>query len=245
MCGRRQRGDGRGSARRQENTLGPGRFSDVEAYCLGTASFGTGANAKKRPDADARVLTLKLECSHNVLTSPAKRREGDRAPKSARWRGRARGRALRRTLTVNRARALRKSMSDAEVILWSRLHGRHSDRPTFRRQHPMGSMILDFYCPRARLAIEVDGATHWDDEAQAKDAARDLRLEQQGVRVMRIPASRVYRDLGAVVDAIFLRAEELIAAEAPGRRLAPSTPRSSAGEPASAGGPPPAASRGR
>ena len=125
-------------------------------------------------------------------------------------------------------------MSEAEIILWSRLRGRGPDRPTFRRQHPMGGVILDFYCPRARLAIEVDGATHWDDRAQAKDAARDLWLQRQGVSVMRIPASQVYRDLGGVVDAIVLRVEAL---EGPRRPLAPSTPRSSAGKPASAGGP--------
>ncbi len=128
-------------------------------------------------------------------------------------------------------------MSEAEVILWSRLRGRGPDRPTFRRQHPMGGVILDFYCPRARLVIEVDGAARWDDRAQAKDAARELWLQRQGVSVMRIPASHVYRDLGGVVDAIVLRAEALITAQAPRPPLAPSTPRSSAGKPASAGVP--------
>src|SRR5690242_17849902 len=104
--------------------------------------------------------------------SPAKRREGDRPPKTAAgrlksggWRGRARGRVLRRTLITNRARAMRKAMSGAEVILWTRLRGRRADRPTFRRQHPFGPFILDFYCPSARLDVEVDGATDWDDEA--------------------------------------------------------------------------------
>ena len=72
---------------------------------------------------------------------------------------------MRRRLITSRARALRKAMSGAEVILWTRLRGRGPDKPTFRRQHPFGSIILDFYCPSARLAVEVDGATHWDDEA--------------------------------------------------------------------------------
>jgi very-short-patch-repair endonuclease len=78
---------------------------------------------------------------------------------------------MRRTLITNRARAMRKAMTEPEVMLWSRLRGRGPDRPTFRRQHPFGSMILDFYCPAARLAVEVDGATHWDEAAQAKDGA--------------------------------------------------------------------------
>jgi very-short-patch-repair endonuclease len=87
--------------------------------------------------------------------------------------------------------------------------------------------------------VEIDGATHWDDASLARDEARDHWLDRQGVRVMRIPASAVYRDLGAVVDGVLLRAEELIAAERSGARLAPSTARSAAG------GPPPPALRGR
>ena len=172
-------------------------------------------------------------------TSPAKRREGDQSPKSDWWRGRARGKALRRTLITNRARTLRKAMSEPEVMLWSRLRGRSPEKPTFRRQHPFGSIILDFYCPAARLAVEVDGATHWDDAAQAKDEARDRWLMSQGIRVARIPASRIYRDLGGVTDGILLQAAELIAAERLRARLAPST------TPSAGRGPPPAASRGR
>ena len=65
-------------------------------------------------------------------------------------------------------------MTDPEVILWSRLRGRGGDRPTLRRQHPFGAIILDFYCPSLKLAIEVDGATHWDDDAQLRDARLNL-----------------------------------------------------------------------
>ena len=101
-------------------------------------------------------------------------------------------------------------MSEPEVMLWSRLRGRDAGRPTFRRQHVIGSIILDFYCPSARLAIEVDGRTHWDDDAQAKDAARDAWLKAQGVTVMRIGAGAVYRNLGEVVDGIFLQADALL-----------------------------------
>jgi very-short-patch-repair endonuclease len=150
---------------------------------------------------------------------------------------------MRRTLIITRARTLRKAMSEPEVMLWSRLRGRRSDRPTFRRQQPFGSLILDFYCSSARLAVEVDGRTHWQDEERERDEARDRWLERQGVMTMRIPASAIYRDLGGVVDGILLRVDEL---KASGRPLAPSTTRSSPGSsPGSAGGPPPAATRGR
>ena len=132
-----------------------------------------------------------------------------------------------RPLIATRARSLRKEMSEPEVMLWSRLRGRTADKPTFRRQHAIGPIIVDFYCPSVRLAIEVDGATHWDYEARAKDATRDRWLRSQGVEVLRLSAAEIYRDLTAATDAI------LQAAEARGR-LAPSTTRSSAG------GPPPA-----
>ena len=109
--------------------------------------------------------------------------------------GASRRHDMRRTLIGNRARAMRKVMTEPEVMLWSRLRGRGPDKPSFRRQHPFGSYILDFYCPAARLAVEVDGATHWDEAAQARDEARDGWLMIQGIQVYRIPASRIYQDL--------------------------------------------------
>jgi very-short-patch-repair endonuclease len=124
-------------------------------------------------------------------------------------------------------------MSEPEVMLWSRLRGRTPERPTFRRQHPIGTIIVDFFCPSAQLAIEVDGATHWDDEARAKDAARDRSLETQGIAVLRIPAGEIHRDLSGAVDAILLRAEER-RAEMSRMRPAPST------TPSAGRGPPPA-----
>jgi very-short-patch-repair endonuclease len=114
-----------------------------------------------------------------------------------------------RTLITNRARRLRKAMSSPEVMLWTRLRGRNPDRPTFRRQHPLGSIILDFHCPSARLAVEVDGTTHWDEEAQRRDRMRDLWLERQGVTVVRVDAAAVYRNAGGVAAAILERAREL------------------------------------
>jgi very-short-patch-repair endonuclease len=113
------------------------------------------------------------------------------------------------TLITTRARNLRKAMSPPEVMLWARLRGRNPDRPTFRRQHPVGSVIVDFYCPSARLAVEIDGMTHWDEQAQRRDRARDLWLERQGVTVMRIDPAAVYRDADAAADAILREARAL------------------------------------
>ena len=62
-------------------------------------------------------------------------------------------------ITVSKARKLRRAMSPPEAILWNVLRTRPADL-TFRRQHPVGRYILDFYCPGARLAIEEDGVGH-------------------------------------------------------------------------------------
>ena len=116
---------------------------------------------------------------------------------------------MRHRLITTRARSLRKAMSPPEVLLWTRLRGRGPDRPTFRRQHPIGTVIVDFYCPSARLAVKVDGATHLEEARSERDAARDIWLERQGVDVVRIPAVEVFRDVAGVADRIFLRAEAL------------------------------------
>jgi len=114
-------------------------------------------------------------------------------------------------LMRNRSGSLRKAMTEPEVMLWSRLKTRGTGRPIFRRQYVYKSMIFDFYCPAAMLAVEVDGATHWEEDARARDEARDGWLRARGVEVLRVEASWVYRDLGAAIDAILRRAEERIA----------------------------------
>ena len=85
-------------------------------------------------------------------------------------------------LIAKRARALRRALTEPEAMLWSRLKGRGGDRPVFRRQHAFGTIIFDFYCIPAKLAVEIDGSTHWDEEARAKDEARDIWAMRQGDR---------------------------------------------------------------
>ncbi|HEY8003928.1 MAG TPA: DUF559 domain-containing protein [Phenylobacterium sp.] len=113
-------------------------------------------------------------------------------------------------LIAKRARVFRRTLTEPEVMLWSRLKTRGTGKPVFRRQFAYESMIFDFYCHAARLAVEVDGATHWSDEKRDKDAARDGWLATRGIAVMRIGAGQVYEDLSAAADAVILRAEERI-----------------------------------
>lgn len=100
-----------------------------------------------------------------------------------------------------RARELRKEMTPAERLLWQVLRGNALDGAYFRRQHAVGSFILDFYCAKAKLAIKVDGGSHLDQTGY--DSARTRWLEQEcGIRVIRFTNADVSHNLGAVVEAI-------------------------------------------
>jgi very-short-patch-repair endonuclease len=99
-------------------------------------------------------------------------------------------------LTFKRARALRRDMSLPEVVLWECLRGRRLNGLRFRRQHPIGPYILDFYCSSARLAVEVDGAAHDFQERARHDKRREAWLGEHGVRVLRFTAQDVLRDEG-------------------------------------------------
>lgn len=94
-------------------------------------------------------------------------------------------------------------------MLWARLRRRLPDNPPFRRQHPIGPCILDFFCPAAKLAVEVDGHAHGDDGQRAHDERRDRWLGTQGLKAHRIAASSVYQNADEVADGLRLMALEL------------------------------------
>lgn len=104
--------------------------------------------------------------------------------------------------TLARARSLRKTMSPPEATLWIRLRNQGLDGLKFRRQHPVGPYILDFYCDGARLAVEVDGATHNNEAQAAHDERRDRWLASQGIRTLRVSAEWVRRDLSGLLTHI-------------------------------------------
>ena len=112
--------------------------------------------------------------------------------------------------TAARAKALRKAMSPPEIALWMALR----DRPSgfkFRRQHPSGPYVADFYCHAARLIIEVDGAAHDFGDRPARDAVRDRWFANRNLAVMRIPAIEVARDIEDVVRGIAALAAQRLA----------------------------------
>jgi len=103
--------------------------------------------------------------------------------------------------TVARARRLRREMSLPEVLLWRLLRGQPQGMK-FRRQHPSGDFILDFYCSDARLCVEIDGISHDMDNRPARDERRDTWLKAEGIETVRIAAEDVLRDATAVADGL-------------------------------------------
>ena len=93
--------------------------------------------------------------------------------------------------TFRRARRLRSEMTLPEVVLWQRLRGRQLDGLRFRKQHPFGRCVLDFFLPSARLAIEVDGRAHDMGDNPERDGRRNAWLASQGVRIIRVAATDV------------------------------------------------------
>jgi very-short-patch-repair endonuclease len=132
-----------------------------------------------------------------------------------------------RPRTAAHARRLRRQMTLPEVILWHWLRQRPSGLK-FRRQHPTGAYVLDFFCSDARLAVEVDGQAHSRGDRPQRDAARDKWLQSVGIETLRIPAAAVLDDADAVLRWIIHEA----------------TARLPLHHPAAPGGPPPRAKLG-
>ena len=106
-------------------------------------------------------------------------------------------------ITHERAKSLRRALTPPEVALWVRLKQRRPGLPVFRRQHPFGPYILDFYCAKAKLAVEADGQSHLMGDRPARDVRREAFLTQAGVRVIRYQASEVMADPNGVANGIF------------------------------------------
>ena len=104
-----------------------------------------------------------------------------------------------RIATVNMARALRRRMTWHERRLWKRLRNRKQAGFKFRRQHPLGPYILDFYCTEKKVAVEVDGSGHAYADGRRKDMKRDRYLQEQGIRVIRVWNSQIRESLDGVM----------------------------------------------
>ena len=105
---------------------------------------------------------------------------------------------------VKRARQLRKQMTYPETLLWQRLRQRPLGLK-FRRQHPIGDYVVDFYCACSRTIIEVDGIAHDMGDNPRRDEFRIKFLKDNGYRVLRVAAQRVLADADGAAQAIAVR----------------------------------------
>jgi very-short-patch-repair endonuclease len=101
------------------------------------------------------------------------------------------------------ARELRKNMTDAERLLWSRIRRKQLKGYQFYRQKIIGNYIVDFYCPKTKLVIELDGSQHYDDEGMKRDKRRDDYLKNLGLKVLRFSDRDVFKNLNGVLERIF------------------------------------------
>jgi len=102
-----------------------------------------------------------------------------------------------------KARQLRRNLTDSESALWSRVRGKQLMGVQFYRQKPIGNYIVDFYAPRARLVIEVDGSQHGSEGNSRKDQFRDAFLSDVGLKVLRFNSREVLKETDSVVEAIY------------------------------------------
>jgi very-short-patch-repair endonuclease len=94
-------------------------------------------------------------------------------------------------------------MTNTEQLLWSKIRRKQLKGYQFYRQKTIGNYIVDFYCPAAKLIVELDGSQHYTEEGVRKDRVRDLYMNGIGFSVMRFPSSEVYRSIDEIVSEIY------------------------------------------
>lgn len=109
--------------------------------------------------------------------------------------------------TIQQRRDLRRNMTRAEIVLWSQLKGKKLGFK-FRRQHPVGPFITDFFCFETRIAIELDGHHHFTAEGQERDKKRDAYFEDFGIEVIRVENVVAINEMSRILDYIEERCNE-------------------------------------
>ncbi|MCC0805033.1 DUF559 domain-containing protein [Methylobacterium sp. W2] len=103
---------------------------------------------------------------------------------------------------MSRATALRRTQTSAEAKLWRALRGAQLNGFKFRRQHPIDRFVVDFICLKAKLVVEVDGATHGSPAVLRHDAARTRIIEMAGFQVIRFGNVDIRENLDGVLESI-------------------------------------------
>jgi very-short-patch-repair endonuclease len=93
-------------------------------------------------------------------------------------------------------------MTDSERIVWSKIRKKQIYNVQFYRQKNVGSYIVDFYCPKAKLIIEIDGGQHYEKEGMKKDRERDDYLQGLGLKVLHFSDIDVLKNINGVLERI-------------------------------------------
>jgi very-short-patch-repair endonuclease len=109
---------------------------------------------------------------------------------------------------IRKAKELRNCMTNAEKLLWEKLKGKQISGLRFRRQHPIDIFIVDFYCHKVRLVIELDGKIH--DQQVDYDEGRTAEMEKYGITVIRFKNSEVENNIESVIKEIESTIKQLI-----------------------------------
>ena len=106
-----------------------------------------------------------------------------------------------------RSREFRKNMTEGELVLWSKIRLEQLKGYRFNRQKIVGGYIVDFYCAKAKLAIEVDGSQHYCSDMINTDKTRDDYLVSLGLRVLRFTNMEVLKNIDGVIERILEKME--------------------------------------
>jgi very-short-patch-repair endonuclease len=101
------------------------------------------------------------------------------------------------------ARNLRSNMTDAEQLIWSKIRRKQLGDVQFYRQKNIGHYIVDFYCPKGKLIVELDGGQHYENKGMKKDQERDRYLQELGFTVMRFSDIDVLNNIDGVLERIY------------------------------------------
>ena len=99
---------------------------------------------------------------------------------------------------------VRKNMTDAENMLWLKLRRKQLRGHQFYRQKIIGKYIVDFYCPKANLVIELDGGQHYSETGKVKDRTRDDILRGMGLKILRFSDRDIFENMDGVMEGIWI-----------------------------------------
>ena len=105
-------------------------------------------------------------------------------------------------IKLEQRRYLRKNLTPEEAVLWKALKSKQIEDFKWRKQHPVGGYILDFYCPKARLCIELDGKRHYTFQGTKEDFQRTTYLNSKGIRVIRFENRLIWENFDEVINII-------------------------------------------